>query len=509
VVLLLIATINPFGAMASQMFSETTLIEMGMLVILILAALAVLPGPRRQLAIQPIVFLALAATLLGISSLFSHLKMDWFFQIVAEFLLLTAVVRTSFLCLVIILQRVLNWSPQKIYLDICLVAIYLVVLVPLLSNAGLQTSDLVTGTSVLTIVLGLALQGTLGNIFAGIAINIHHPFAVGDWIQFDDKREHIGKVKEISWRGTTVVTLDAVEIVIPNTKLAEMPLTNFNRPERYSRRSIYFVCPYSVPPGRVHSAILNAIVGAKGVLEHPGPSVVTNAFTDRGVEYWLRFFTEQLDIRDSVDGGVRDRVWYALQREGITMPPAVMNVELKQLPSEDAEIPTREQLHERVLRATSLSQGLPDKALAVLARESKFRRYHTNEVIIRQHDPGKEMFVVQTGTVSVVSARPGSAAVEITRLGPGDYFGEMSLLLGEPRSSTVTATSECELLVIDQHAFASALAQSPEMTDTLSRTVAARQKELGNRLESEAAPVTLDDRASSLLARIQKYFGVS
>jgi CRP-like cAMP-binding protein len=269
------------------------------------------------------------------------------------------------------------------------------------------------------------------------------------------------------------------------------------------------VCPYSVPPGRVHSAILNAIVGAKGVLEHPGPSVVTNAFTDRGVEYWLRFFTEQLDIRDSVDGGVRDRVWYALQREGITMPPAVMNVEVKQLPSEDPEIPTREELHELVLRATSLSQGLPDKAVAVLARESKFRRYHANEVIIRQHDPGKEMFIVKSGTVSVASARTGSAAVEITRLGPGDYFGEMSLLLGEPRSSTVTATSECELLVIDQPAFASALAQSPEMTDTLSRGLAARQKELDSRLESEAAPATLDDRASSLLSRIQKYFGLS
>ncbi|WP_373650081.1 cyclic nucleotide-binding domain-containing protein [Schlesneria sp. DSM 10557] len=497
------------AAAASQIFSPTILREMGMLVFLIVAALIVLPRPQRRLAVHPIVFLVLAATLLGISSLFSHLQMDGFFRLLAEFLLLTAVVRTCFLCVITILQRAMKWSPQRIYLDICLVLIYGVVLVPLLSNAGLKSSDLITGTSVLTLVLGLALQGTLGNIFAGIAINVHHPFAVGDWIQFNDRRDHIGKVKEISWRGTTVVTLDSVEIVIPNTQLAEMPLANFMRPQRHTRRSVHFVCPYSIPPGRVHSTVLNAIAGSRGVLAEPAPTIITNAFTERGVEYWLRFFTDQFEIRDSVDGGVRDRVWYALQREGITMPPAVMNVQLQQLPTEETPVPTREEIHERVLRGASLSQGLPDKALAILARESKLRRYHANEVIIRQYEPGRELFIVHTGTVSVASARSGSAAVEITRLGPGDYFGEMSLLLGEARSGTVTAVTDCELLVIDKPALAAALAQSPEMTDTLSRTVAARQKELGDRLDVGTAPENLDERASSLLAKIQKYFGVS
>ena len=77
--------------------------------------------------------------------------------------------------------------------------------------------------------------------------------------------------------------------------------------------------------------LLNAVTDAWGVLEQPPPSVITLAFDERGVQYWVRFFTNQFDKRDRVDSGVRDRIWYALNRQGIAIPPPLRGVAMHEL----------------------------------------------------------------------------------------------------------------------------------------------------------------------------------
>lgn len=491
-------------------FRSSSAGEIAILVLMIVLALAVSPPKYRPLALQPVIFLALGLLMYALDWIFVGFGMHSLFGFLASLFIFACVGRAGFLLIIGILRRLVNWAPQKIYLDVTMGAIYLVVFFQALSNAGLKASDLVTSTAVVTGILALAMQGTLGNIFAGIAIHIHNPFSIGDWIQFDDKREHIGKVKEMSWRATTVVTLDAVEVVVPNSKLAEMPLTNFMRPDLWSRRSVYFVCPYSVPPARVRSIVLQAIEGAKGLKVVPNPTIVTNAFTERGIEYWLRYFIEDLDIRDGIDGGVRDRVWYGLHREGIIMPPAVHNVEMLQVTheSKDALDDREQKRREGILRSLSLWQGLPDQALATLAGQSVINRYLPHEQVIKQHDPGNDLFVVQSGKVKVSVAKPGEAPVELTQLGPGDFFGEMSLFLGAPRSATVTADSECELLVIGKNALAAVLKESPDVAETISRTVESRQTQLASRL-AEPSQDKPTETTSTLVSQIKKYFGVS
>jgi small-conductance mechanosensitive channel len=111
-------------------------------------------------------------------------------------------------------------------------------------------------------------------------------------------------------------------VIIPNGQLAQASIRNFTKPDRWSRRSLFVVTPYSVSPQRVQKIILEAIRGSFGVLDSPAPSVVTNAFTDRGVEHWVRLFTTEFDKRDRVDGMARDRIWFALARHGIEIPVA-------------------------------------------------------------------------------------------------------------------------------------------------------------------------------------------
>src|SRR5262249_33393205 len=153
----------------------------------------------------------------------------------------------------------------------------------------------------------------------------------------------------------------------------------------YCRRSVYVNAPYDVPPQRVQRVILEAIAGAWGVLDQPPASVVTNAFDERGVQYWVRFFTVELGKRDLVDGGVRDRIWYALQRNGIAIPPPLRDVTWHQ-GRQDPEALTKNRTAQRevALRCVDLFRPLAEASLERLAQLAETRLFAANEVILRQ-----------------------------------------------------------------------------------------------------------------------------
>ena len=482
-------------------------IAAGLLIALLLIAL---PRERRRQAIQPFVFLVLWGLAFAIEAGFSGTgALEIVAGVIATLFLFTSIGRSCFLLVVAALRSALGLSLDKIFLDILMAIIYLAIGITVLSLGGVAPVELFQGSAIVTLIVGLSLQSTLGNICSGLAIQMQRPFEVGDWIQFDDKREHIGKVREINWRATTAVTLDDVEVIIPNSKLAELPLTNFTKPERWSRRSIYFTCPYSAPPKRVQNIVLEAIRGSWAVLEQPAPSVVTNAFTERGVEYWLRFWTVEFGKRDGVDGEVRDRIWYSLNRAGIAMPIASHEVRLRQVSHEsEAESASQEaQSREKLLRAVPLFAGLPAESLVQLAQASRLAPFMANEAIIRQGDEGSELFVVQSGEVAVSVRGNSGQDAELQKLGPGAFFGEMSLLAGDRRAATVRSTTSCELLVIDKPALATVFESAPELVEVISQVVASRIAEKSARLAE--MPAAAAGEKESLVMRAKRYFGIS
>src|SRR5690606_81842 len=153
-----------------------------------------------------------------------------------------------------------------------------------------EPGSLLATSALLTAVLGLSLQDTLGNMFAGLAIQAERPFELGDWIQYDSTTEHIGEVTEINWRATRLLTLDRVLITVPNGSLAKSSIRNFSRPQPVTRRSTTIWAPYNVSPHRVQRALTQAAQETPGVLAEPPASVITRAFSERGVEYSVRYF---------------------------------------------------------------------------------------------------------------------------------------------------------------------------------------------------------------------------
>ena len=422
--------------------------------------------------------------------------------------LIACLCRVLFTGCELFLRNAMKFAYPKIYLDMAMGGVYTAIIVWTLSMAGIQAPDLLTGSAIFAGFLTVAQKDVLGNLASGLIIQLQRPFEVGDWIQFNDKREHIGEVREIGWRATTVVTLDAVIIVIPNSKLAELPLTNYSRPANTPRRSIYFTSPYIVPPCQIEQIVLSAIRGSAGVCDKPAPTLVTNAFTERGIEYWLRFHTFDFSHRDGVDSGVRNRIWYSLTRNGIPFSTAQVEVGLRELPVNllgQDDVAAAERFDD--LRKVELFDGMQAVELKTLAAGSVTRRYFAGEDIIRQGDKGAELFVLRTGEVNVFVRYQSVGESLLRTLGSGDVFGEMSLLVGAPRAATVRATSDCELIVVGKGALSEVLKQVPELVEAIARIAEQRQAEIDDTQAKSASP-TLNQTSKSLLQRMREYFGM-
>jgi small-conductance mechanosensitive channel/CRP-like cAMP-binding protein len=412
----------------------------------------------------------------------------------------------------LVVQR-LRRDPPKILRDIFESVLVIAALLVTLRAAGVDPTSLLTTSAVLTAIIGLSMQDTLGNLFAGLSLQAERPFEVGDWIQYDPASKHMGRVMEISWRATKIRTQDLIDIVIPNGQLARASILNYSKPSALSRRSVFVTVPHGVPTKQVHATILAALRGVEGVMTDPPPNVVTHAFQPHGVEYWLRFFITELEHRDGIDGRVRDRIWYGLSRAEVPLATSAHRVQLThdtpESEARDAERALDER--QRALRTIDLFRDLPDSALGRVASAARLRRYETGEIVVDQGEQGEELYLCVRGRLSVTHTIEGAReSRELARLDPGGIFGELSLLTGAPRSATVIAVQPCELLVIDKDALAPVLGSEPDLAERLSARLAERQAAIEAlvQLEERSERVTLEERQGQLLGRIKAFFSL-
>jgi CRP-like cAMP-binding protein len=380
-----------------------------------------------------------------------------------------------------------------------------------LRTAGVDPGSILTTSALLTAAIALSMQETLGNLVAGLAIQMQQPFDVDDWIQFDTDPKKIGRVLEINWRATKVLTLDDVEVIVPNATLAKVPITNFTKPSVSSRRSIYVHIPPDVAPHVVRAAILAGLKEAEDVLDTPPPSVVVSDFEGGNLEYWVRFHTARFDRRDVVDSTVRERIWYALTRAGVSLALPNRNVRLREVSDQTQaqDAVTQSAKREEALGKVDFLRALTGEQRKRLAEGSRIHIYGPGEPIVRQGERSAEMFIIQSGEVVVEGEGNGHGRVEVARLGPGHFFGEMALMTGEQRTTTVRTASPATLIGVDQEAVKQLLEASPELADTISRVIAERHSAREAALNKEQKPrSTVEERSSQLLLRIRKFFAL-
>ena len=447
-------------------------------------------------------------------------------RVIAIAVLLLSMARTGFLLIVQALVGRRGQVPlPRIIQDILQGVLYAAVILVVLRAAGVELASILTTSAVLTAVIGLSLQETLGNLFAGLAIQAQRPFELGDWIHFDPDPTHVGRVVEINWRATRVLTIDNVEITVPNSALARASIRNYSRPTAEVRRAVTIVAANDLAPGEAHQIFLDAVRGTPGVLEQPPPDVQTVAFNDRGIEYRVRYWTTQLDRREPVDSAVRDRMWYGLQRAGHSLPGAQRHVFVHETGDEarSRQEERAAQQRERTLRYVDFFRELPDDAVHALAITAQRRRYSAGEVVIEEGSAGEELFVVEQGEVEVlvgaaVPTRADSAGPETSRkepvrvatLGPSRFFGEMSLMTGEKRRATVRTTRETVLLMVGRKNLQPVLETHPALAEKISDLLAEREVALGQMqvVAGQDHKSVVEQRSDALLQRIRHFFSL-
>ncbi len=435
---------------------------------------------------------------------------------IAAFSLLASIARSGFLIFTgsRLARRYMRPWP-KILRDVVQALIYFGVAMVALRAVGVEPSSLLTTSALLTAVLGLSMQETLGNLFAGLALQGQQSFAVGDWVRFADGPEGFGEVIEINWRATHLLTNNQVKIIVPNGVIARAVLRNYSRPTGLVRHDIDVLAPYDVSPERVRAVILAAIPGSHGVLAEPAPTVIVHQFSDSGVTYSVRYFIEDFGQRDPIEGGVRQRILYAFARARIDFPfphrhllAPGLETAVEHLappgavPKPPSEIGARVALLEPFV-------GLDQKATTELAKGSRLLVFSPGETIVRQGEEGSELYGLERGKVEVTVKLGASEIVRVATLGPGAIFGEAALLTGGKRTATIVALTECELLAVSRKAFQGVIKAHPELEERLTALLASRMDHLSQTINDAEAEGRLDQgpRSDLLIRRIKTFFG--
>lgn len=399
--------------------------------------------------------------------------------------------------------------PPGILRDIVSALFALVVLVVLLrGRLGVDVTALVATSAALSLVLGLALQETLSNLFAGLALMIERPFEPGDWVRFGDR---VGRVMEVSWRAVKIQTLRQESyLIIPNSVAAKTEIVNMSQPTPLHGHSVEVGVVYGEPPNRVRQVLVDAALEVGPVMREPPPFAVVLRFDNFAVVYRLTYWIQDFARADMIEGEILSRIWYAFRRQGIKIPFPITEVYSRDASA--AEAAGRRQETERVvslLRRVDFLEALTQEEVERLAEGVRITPYPAGLVVVRQGDRGDSLYVIASGRVQVTIRPPdGGPEQPLAVIDAGDYFGEMSLLTGAPRSATVRTLEDTELVLLSRDALRPILESDPAAAARLSQTLAKRRVQPPEAAPPPTAEVSSQsgDLSGLLLGRIRRFF---
>ena len=389
-----------------------------------------------------------------------------------------------------------RWREARLFPDLTAAAIYTAaVSVVLISVLALPIGGLLATSGVLAIVLGLALQNTLADLFAGIAFGIEAPFSVGDRISLGDKTE--GTVVQMNWRSIRILTDGDDVAIVPNSVVAKSEIVNRSFPTRVRSAFIELSCPATSNPERVIDTLQQATLLCPPILPVPRSSAELTRLGSRESRYRVNFSvsdTEHLSTtKDLLYRHTRRQLFYS----GLYFPRAAQDI---RTPDQGAgrTFPVLPLLQDMVL-----FEALEAEQLAELAAHLQPRSLEPGEVLFAQGGTEAMLFIVVSGILEVIQHTEASGQQTAGFIGAGDYIGEVSLLTGAPYAATAKARTHCKLYGLDCKVIKPLLAANSDLYAEFDRS-ARRGLAVLNR--GVAVRATGDGAGQSLLHRIRAFF---
>ncbi|WP_110984435.1 mechanosensitive ion channel family protein [Acaryochloris thomasi] len=365
-----------------------------------------------------------------------------------------------------------TWQAQVPKLLRDLVRFFLILMGTALVLSLVWKTDLgglITALGVSSIVIGLALQDTLGNLFSGIALLFGRPFKVGDWLQLG---ETVGKVNEVNWRAVHLMTREQEMLIIPNSVLAKEIFKNYNQPIKMHVEPVDVGFSYNDPPNKVKRVMLEVALATKGVLEKPPPVIQTINYNDSSIDYRVRLFLADYSKVPQIRDEFMTRVWYAANRYGLNIPFPIRTVFHQQMEPANLETERTRMLEE--LRSLPSFAIVESDTLTDLLPDLEVKSFGQGETIIRQGDTGVKLHLILKGQVKV-SVNNRGLETEIDRFARGEFFGTLTLLSNEPTPNTVIALDDLEVVVFETEALHIMLARTPRLAQEMGAVIEARR----------------------------------
>jgi small-conductance mechanosensitive channel len=325
---------------------------------------------------------------------------------------------------------------ERLIQDIFATATYIIAALQISSKVfGWPIGALLATSGAVAIVVGLALQSTLGDAFSGLVLNLTRPYKIGDWIAVGGTLE--GKVVETNWRATYILTVERNLAVIPNSVIAKTHFINASAPSATRGVTVSIQLRPDIRPQTVKLALLRAALGHAAVLSEPAPRVTIKASTVNFVEYEVRFFVNRQDDEASVTTQYFDIAFQHLDAFSVSRePPGVTYAERG-----------RSSVNERMLERTGLFDALPDQERDALMDSCQIRGVNADDTL---HDAGHRLdglLIVISGVLSI-SMQDSEENRQVARLNPGDYWFDPEQVSPDSANTLVRATTPAQVLLI-------------------------------------------------------------
>ncbi len=364
---------------------------------------------------------------------------------------------------------------------------------------------LMATSGLVTLIIGLAIRDMIADFFSGLAINFERPYSIGDWIELEPGL--VGKVTELNWRSTRLVTQSQRTVIVPNNNFAARQFVNYSLPKRSYRESLDITLNYTADPARIENILQSAISATTGLVPGADHNVRIQNFTERGVEYQIRFWIDDLALKVGLRHKLAANVLKYLSQAGIPIPYQQQEI----LITRDRRARQERRIDaKRLLSRIDWLEPLQQHELEQLAEVAKPHDFPKGTIIFNEGEDGDSLYLVVEGIANVRTGTNGESQM-VGKIEPGQALGEMSVLTGAPRRASVTAETDVHALSIHREDLEPILRARPEIAQELGNMMAARIVAMNARQNANNHDQTLaDDRslAQQLANKISLFFGI-
>lgn len=382
-----------------------------------------------------------------------------------------------------------------------------------IDSAGINLSSLAVFAGAIGLAIGIGLQNLANNFISGIILLLEQPVRVGDFIEVGTV---LGTVEGISLRSTQIRTGNGQAVFVPNSVLANNSLINWTHQDPTCCVTLQIAVADTNDSMLVTEAMLAAAHEEPDIVSSPRPQVFFRGIENNAFQFEIEIWITQPRRRGSIKSALLFRIQAKFREYGIAYPSKSIVIKTDNAEPIKASIPEFAELAtggkiarstaitlRELLRKVSYFANLNDIELRHIIEEGYQKKLQVGEIICRENDPGDSFYIILSGSVDVfVESIDKQVAVREA----GEFIGEMSLLMGTPRTATLRTLEATTLFVVDRGNLQSLLRRHQELADRISEELAQRQdslERLGIKIGSQEEPPLIQIRK-----RIQAIFGI-